>query len=432
MLAVVLTGLAGLLAGPALAQWATETTRTGSHQCWSDRDLAARPGEDKIRKGLRTAYQPVPPGEVSPLPAGHRRTGKVIRRVDLPKGLKLVAFTFDLCEQPHEIAGYQGGIVDFLRQNHVPATFFAGGKWMVSHPERAQQILGDPLFEIGNHAWEHRNFQLLTPDRMHTEIAAAQLAYKATYEGLAARRCLDRAGNPAERNSPPQTGLFRFPFGACTPAAIEAVESYGLAAIQWDVSSSDPWTGQSADGIVRDVMKRVSPGSIVLFHANGRGYKTGGALPALVDRLRKDGYRFVKVSELLRAGTPVYSPLCYDYRPGDVDRYQSLSRRLEATYDRFYSKIGKRRPVLSQRPPLQPSLGDRSKLDFVPPAMGAALTRENRSSEPMPVQPPAPVPAVPARSDIDAAAPPPPGAGESRPQPRPKRSLASEVFGGSD
>ena len=60
-------------------------------------------------------------------------------RVKLPAGQKLVALTFDLCEQPSEISGYQGGMVDFLRQNQVKATFFMGGKWMLSHRDRAQQ-----------------------------------------------------------------------------------------------------------------------------------------------------------------------------------------------------------------------------------------------------------------------------------------------------
>src|SRR5262249_9464064 len=81
----------------------------------------------------------------------------VIRRVTLTGDKKLVALTFDLCEQPSEISGYQGGIVDFLRANRIKATFFMGGKWMLSHRERTQQLMSDPLFEVANHTWEHRN-----------------------------------------------------------------------------------------------------------------------------------------------------------------------------------------------------------------------------------------------------------------------------------
>ena len=57
----------------------------------------------------------------------------VIRRVVLPDKRKLIALTFDLCEQPGEVAGYDGAIVDYLRKEHIKATFFAGGKWLRSH-----------------------------------------------------------------------------------------------------------------------------------------------------------------------------------------------------------------------------------------------------------------------------------------------------------
>ncbi len=93
----------------------------------------------------------VQPGK--PLAASERG---VIRRVTLPAGEKLIALTFDLCEISTEVAGYDGAIVDTLRKERVPATFFAGGHWLATHPERARQLAADPLFEIGNHSWSHR------------------------------------------------------------------------------------------------------------------------------------------------------------------------------------------------------------------------------------------------------------------------------------
>ena len=66
-----------------------------------------RRGEERVQKGVAQA-RIAPPRRVlaqfSPLP----QRG-VIRRVKLPAGQKLVALTFDLCEQASEIAGYQGG-----------------------------------------------------------------------------------------------------------------------------------------------------------------------------------------------------------------------------------------------------------------------------------------------------------------------------------
>ena len=98
----------------------------------------------------------------------------------------------------------------------------------------------------------------------------------------------------------------------------------GLAAIQWDVVSGDPWTGASADAIAQTVKTRVKPGSIVVMHANGRGWHTGKALPLFIGALRKQGYEFVTVSQLLAAGRPVAVAACYETKPGDNLRYDKL------------------------------------------------------------------------------------------------------------
>jgi peptidoglycan/xylan/chitin deacetylase (PgdA/CDA1 family) len=249
--------------------------------------------------------------------------------------------TFDLCEQPHEVTGYQGEIVDFLREHGVKATFFLGGKWMLTHAPRAQQLMSDPLFEVGNHAWEHRNFRVIdNSTKLDEEVTKPLIAYEHLRTNLTARACVGPEG-PAYRHVPDHMSLFRFPFGACNPAALAKIEARGLRAIQWDVSSGDPWIGQTVEKMTRDVLKRVRPGSIVLFHANGRGWHTGQAIPMIVRELRAKGYDFVTVTELLRTpgAQPVVSQACYDEKPGDTDRYDSLARSLEVQHAKAVDRI---------------------------------------------------------------------------------------------
>jgi hypothetical protein len=113
----------------------------------------------------------------------------------------------------------------------------------------------------------------------------------------------------------------RFPYGACSPAALSEVAQQGLLPIQWDISSGDPTFGVSARMIEQQVLANVQPGSIVLFHANGRGWHTEGALPGIIAALKAQGYSFVTVSELMAAGEPVMTATCYDSRPGDTDHW---------------------------------------------------------------------------------------------------------------
>src|SRR6185295_2283430 len=144
--------------------------------CWAPGDLVHRQGEERVQRDVPQAHVTAPKRtltEYSPVAARG-----AIRRVQLPPGKKLVALTFDLCEQPSEISGYQGGIVDFLRSKGIKATFFIGGKWMLSHRERTQQLMADPMFEVANHTWEHRNLRLRSGQALVDEIRNAQLAYE--------------------------------------------------------------------------------------------------------------------------------------------------------------------------------------------------------------------------------------------------------------
>jgi peptidoglycan/xylan/chitin deacetylase (PgdA/CDA1 family) len=318
-----------------------ERDNTGAEMCWSKPSLRATlpvtPNEEKVAPRIPRAFQSVPRDELQPIEHAKFKGG-VVRRVELPADLKLVALTFDLCEQPHEVAGYQGSIVDYLRDNNIRATFFVGGKWMLSHELRAQQLMTDPLFEIGNHTWEHRNLRILTGDPkkkavLDNEIKGGQRAYERLRAKLLSRQCVLPTGELPANVAPPRLELFRFPFGACNKEAIDAVNDAGLSAIQWDVSSGDPWIGLMPERMVRDVLGRVRPGSIVLFHANGRGWHTPAALPGIIKGLKDLDYKFVTVGELLKAGKPIVTSSCYDFRSGDTERYDSLAKTLETTYE---------------------------------------------------------------------------------------------------
>jgi peptidoglycan/xylan/chitin deacetylase (PgdA/CDA1 family) len=320
--AVVLAFGAGSM--PAEAAGQTAPAQSLLDACFTPADLAMRPGEKIPRKGQRAfdrAEEPRTLRAFDPVPAPLRGA---IRRVKLPPGENLVALTFDLCEQPGEIAGYDGALIDYLRQEGVKATFFIGGKWLRSHEPRARQLMADPLFEVANHAAAHRNLRLLSGKRLTEEIEGPQLAYEAIHDDFAKAQCV-RAAPEAWRAVPERMPLFRFPFGACNKASLDAVNDAGLLAIQWDVSTGDPAPTQSAQAIARQILRSTRPGSIVIGHANGRGFNTAAALPLAIPKLKAQGYRFVTVSELLAAGTPEIVSACYNLKPGDTDRYDNLA-----------------------------------------------------------------------------------------------------------
>lgn len=310
-----------LLGGLALETLAAESLLEA---CWSPEALRVALPTDRIQSHRPADHAPperqVPSQRPPPLATHHGS----IRSVLLPDGEKLLALTFDLCERSTEITGYDARIIDLLREEDVAATFYAGGKWMRSHPERTQQLMADPRFEIGNHAWTHGNLRVLRGQDLADQILWTQAEYERLREQLLARPCAQGVAPSQRTRIPPVPATFRFPFGACDKVALDAVAEAGLSAIQWDVVSGDPVRDQSAERMAEAVLARVRPGSIVIAHANRRGWQTAEALAILIPALRERGYRFVTVSELLRAGEPVSVETCYELEPGDNLHYDQL------------------------------------------------------------------------------------------------------------
>lgn len=305
----------------ALCVAAPRASAEAVNACFSAHDLKSKPGERAVRHG-DGAFDDVAASNgiaaTTPIAAAMRGA---IRSVSIPSGEKVVALTFDLCERRGEIAGYDGAIFDYLRREGVKATIFAGGKWLRSHEERAGQLIADPLFEIGNHGDLHRNLRALDAAAMGQEISGPRLTFAALQSKLAAKQCVGAA--PAAK----AMRLFRFPFGACSPAALDAVNDAGLLAIQWDVSTGDPDRLRSARQIATAIVANARPGAIIIAHANGRGWNTAAALAIAIPKLKASGYRFATVSDLLALGAPVVTRTCYNARPGDTDRYDFLLAR---------------------------------------------------------------------------------------------------------
>ncbi|MFP5257561.1 MAG: polysaccharide deacetylase family protein [Acidobacteriota bacterium] len=290
---------------------------------WTPAELAAQTAERK--SGRLGPPDRSPPASLAapalpPLPQNLRGS---IRRVDT-HGQKLVALTFDLCELADQVSGYDGAVIDALRAAQARATLFVGGKWMRSHPDRAMQLMADPLFEIGSHAWTHGNFGRLNEAAMAREIDWTQAQYaalRAELFQLAKRRGLPES---ALAHIPAVPRLFRFPYGRCRAEALSLLAEKGLPAVQWSLTTGDPDPLSTPERILKTVLERVRPGDIIIGHANGNGHGTGEALPALITELTKRGFTLVTVSELLAAGRPVIASDCYDGHPGDTAQYDAI------------------------------------------------------------------------------------------------------------
>jgi peptidoglycan/xylan/chitin deacetylase (PgdA/CDA1 family) len=194
----------------------------------------------------------------------------------------LVALTFDICESEKVASGYDTAIEATLVELEAPATFFISGHWMTHNIETVRRLANNPLFEIGNHSWSHPDFRDLDAVQLDSQIVQANdIFYQLTGQ---------------------QMQYFRLPGGTYYPWILDAVAEHGMLTIQWDVVTGDPVPDNDAENINRIVQDRVQNGSIIIMHANGRGWHTAEALPDVIDWLRERGYTLVTISDLLDAG----------------------------------------------------------------------------------------------------------------------------------
>lgn len=184
---------------------------------------------------------------------------------------KKVAITFDTSWG----ADNTESILNTLDKYNIKATFFLVGAWCDDYPDKVKAIVKRG-HEIGNHSNKHPNFTTITKDRIIKEVEITN----AKILGLTGQT----------------PSLFRFPEGQYNDLAVQTIDDGRMISIQWDVDSVD-WKGNGAEEEYNRVVKNINPGSIVLFHIDGK--YTPESLPKIIETLQKEGYEFVKVTDLL-------------------------------------------------------------------------------------------------------------------------------------
>ncbi|MEU2823786.1 polysaccharide deacetylase family protein [Streptomyces bacillaris] len=248
------------------------------------------------------AASPAPPKKpptMAPGPAGHtpvfeRRPTTGTPAGGSPSDEKVVALSFDADmtadQGPRAKAGERFDnpeLITLLRRLKVPSTVFMTGRWAEEYPAQAKDIGADDLFEVANHSYSHYAF---TADCYGLPVVAKEAMARDVERAFAAFR---EAG---VRNVVP---YFRFPGGCYDDAALRALAPANVTAVQWDVVSGDAFA-TDAGAVARQVLDGVRPGSLVVLHCTRSAAPvTGEAVGRIVPELRKRGYRFVKVSELM-------------------------------------------------------------------------------------------------------------------------------------
>lgn len=194
---------------------------------------------------------------------------------------KLIALTFD--DGPS--TPYTEKVLAALKKEKVKATFFMIGKKIVAQPDLLDLVLADG-HEIGNHTYYHSRLNWLTESKLLDEIKLTSQIVSGYSNGNV------------------RLNLFRPPHGFLPRSKSAAIQKAGYNIVMWSVNADDFYHASSGirspTSIAQRVLGRIHGGDIVLMHDNSR--QTVDSLPYIIKALKRKGYQFVTVSEIMRRG----------------------------------------------------------------------------------------------------------------------------------
>jgi peptidoglycan/xylan/chitin deacetylase (PgdA/CDA1 family) len=235
---------------------------------------------------------------------GSQLFGKTL--VSGPKNERVVALTFDDGPNPP----YTAEILDVLRTERVHATFFVVGRAVQAYPEivRREAEAGNA---VGNHTWSHGHLVL--------------------YDEAGLRRTLQRTDAAIFAATGHHTRIMRPPFGSRDWLVLDEVRKLGYTPVMWSVPLANDWEDPPPRVIAARVLRYAGDGAIITLHDGNRGIVCARmraprlcdrssdveATRLIVDTLKRRGYRFVTIPELLQMDSV--------HRGGQVAQY--LSRK---------------------------------------------------------------------------------------------------------
>jgi peptidoglycan/xylan/chitin deacetylase (PgdA/CDA1 family) len=206
-----------------------------------------------------------------------------------PSNERVIALTYDDGPNPP----YTGRILDVLERERVHATFFLVGRAVQAYPEVVRREVRDGD-AIGNHSWDHSHLIVYPPSAVAMSIQRTDAAIEAA-AGI-------------------HTRLFRPPFGARDWIVMRTAQRLGYTVVMWSEPLPRDWEYPSPAQIAQRVLRVAGDGSIVVLHDGNRGQLCAqrslnphvcdrsadiAATRLVIDELKKRGYRFVTIPELI-------------------------------------------------------------------------------------------------------------------------------------
>ncbi|NMD69776.1 delta-lactam-biosynthetic de-N-acetylase [Bacillus sp. DNRA2] len=179
--------------------------------------------------------------------------------------------------------GYTEQILDVLKKEKVPATFFVTGHYLKSAPDLVKRMVNEGHI-IGNHSWHHPDFSQVSDEKLAKELEMVK-------------------AETARLTGQKEMTFLRPPRGVFTERSLEKARELGYVHVFWSLAFID-WNTNSQKGwkySYDNIMRQVHPGSIILLHSVSKD--NADALEKVIQDLKTEGYDFRSLDDLILEDT---------------------------------------------------------------------------------------------------------------------------------
>ncbi len=189
---------------------------------------------------------------------------------------KVIYLTFD--------AGYENGytekLLDIMREQEVPATFFLVGHYLKQNPELVKRMVAEGHM-VANHTYSHPDMTSLSYlENFRDELEGIETLYH------------EITGEKLKK-------FYRPPSGKYNEANLKNAQNLGYKTIFWSLAYVD-WNNDKQPSqayALSKLLPRIHPGAVVLLHSNSR--TNSEILDQLITQWKKDGYVFKSLEDLV-------------------------------------------------------------------------------------------------------------------------------------
>ncbi|WP_335871044.1 delta-lactam-biosynthetic de-N-acetylase [Bacillus sp. 2205SS5-2] len=185
-----------------------------------------------------------------------------------PADKKIVYLTFDNGYEN----GYSEKILDVLKKEKVPATFFVTGHYLQSAPDLVKRMVKEGHI-IGNHSWFHPDFTTISDEKIRKELSKVK-------------------EETARLTKQKEMMYLRPPRGIFSERVLKVAKEEGYIHVFWSVAFVDWYTNkqQGWKYSYNNLMRQLHPGAVILLHTVSKD--NADALEKAIQDIKKKGYSF--------------------------------------------------------------------------------------------------------------------------------------------